>query len=447
MNRAVTNLLSTGLDVYNCVICLFMIIYLSFSVKRDKSARYLLGSIISIIIFNIADMSNWVSEGLEPHWKVPCLHILTFVYYFVPPFIFETIIKFIEANIAPKKVNPWIFRSSLILSGIYFVLVIITPFTGFFYYIDENNFYHRGTYNYFCVAFYAAYFILITIMVIIYRKNFSKNAFLSFLSFSVFPIVLQIIQMFFYGLSLVNVGLTIAILLIFLNMHMNLEYSFSATVKKVREQRKKIFTLEEQIIFSFSNLVESREIEDDDGAQRTSLYVSLLAQKAMDDGYYPGILSRDYVRSLIKASPMHDIGVITVSDSIMKKPGPLTESERKEMQKHTVEGGKIIKKILSGYDDEKTIQIAKEMAELHHERWDGKGYPYGLKGEAIPVSARIMAIADVYDALISNRCYKERVSSEEAFKIIEESAGQFDPILVKEFLEIKNEIQMVAPSY
>ena len=139
-------------------------------------------------------------------------------------------------------------------------------------------------------------------------------------------------------------------------------------------------------------------------------------------------------------APMHDIGKVVVSDKILCKPGKLTFEEFEEMKKHAVSGGRIVRKVLDGVADDEYISFASDIATYHHERWDGKGYPMGFCGEEIPMSARIMAIADVFDALISKPCYKEAVSREDAFRIIEEESGtHFDPNLVAVFLKHKDE--------
>ena len=135
---------------------------------------------------------------------------------------------------------------------------------------------------------------------------------------------------------------------------------------------------------------------------------------------------------------MHDVGKILIPDSILLKPGRLTAEEFERMKAHATEGNKVVMEILNGITDEEYLSFASDIATYHHERWDGSGYPKGLKGEEIPLPARIMALADVYDALVSERCYKKAIPPEEAFKIIEEESGShFDPLLVEVFLRHK----------
>ena len=153
-------------------------------------------------------------------------------------------------------------------------------------------------------------------------------------------------------------------------------------------------------------------------------------------------LKNHFASNLIKAAPMHDLGKITVDDVVLRKPGKFTPEEYAIMKTHSEEGAKIVKNILNEYGDENFELIAENVAHYHHERWDGNGYPKGLKGEEIPLEARIMAIADVYDALVSKRVYKDEFSFEDANKIILDGMGkQFDPGLEKYYLLAREKIE------
>lgn len=147
---------------------------------------------------------------------------------------------------------------------------------------------------------------------------------------------------------------------------------------------------------------------------------------------------------LVKAAPLHDIGKIAVSDTILQKPGKLTAEEFEAMKEHTTAGGRIVAEVLKGIEEKGYIDIASQVAACHHEKWDGSGYPNGLQGKEIPIGARIMAVADVFDALVSKRCYKEPMSVDRAFDVIRESGGShFDPELAGIFCKIKNEVEEV----
>lgn len=221
----------------------------------------------------------------------------------------------------------------------------------------------------------------------------------------------------------------------------NLQNDIIKKTDEITEQNKKIIYIQEQTIYGMANLIESRDSDTGEHAKRTSLYVELLGKAAKEAGYHKEIITDGYIEILKKAAPMHDIGKIVVSDSILKKPGKLTEEEFKKIQNHTIAGEKIIREVLSGIESEDYVKIAADIAVSHHERWDGNGYPYKLKGEEIPLEARIMAIADVFDALVSPRCYKDPFSTDEAFEIISLSRGtHFDPVLTDLFISKKDEV-------
>ncbi|MDE7179260.1 MAG: HD domain-containing protein [Lachnospiraceae bacterium] len=206
----------------------------------------------------------------------------------------------------------------------------------------------------------------------------------------------------------------------------------------------RMLAIQENAIIGMAGLIESRDQDTGEHVKRTSRYVELLAHAAQKAGYCTDILTDDYTELLIKAAPMHDIGKIAVSDAILQKPGRLTDEEFEEMKKHTTAGGRIIVEVMSNIEEKRYIDIATQVAEAHHEKWDGSGYPKGLKGDEIPIGARIMAVADVFDALVSKRCYKEPMPMDKAFDIIRESGGShFDPELAGLFCGIRREVEAV----
>lgn len=211
----------------------------------------------------------------------------------------------------------------------------------------------------------------------------------------------------------------------------------------VRHNRK-MLAIQENAIIGMADLIENRDQDTGEHVKRTSRYVELLTRAAQREGYCSQVLTDDYVELLIKAAPLHDIGKITVSDAILQKPGRLTAEEFDAMKKHTTEGGRIVAEVLKGIEEKGYIDIASQVAAFHHEKWDGTGYPNGLRGETIPLSARIMAVADVFDALVSKRCYKEPMAVDEAFGVIRESGGShFDPALAAIFCKIRKEVEEV----
>ena len=187
--------------------------------------------------------------------------------------------------------------------------------------------------------------------------------------------------------------------------------------------------------------------DDETGAhiRRTKNYVKLLAEYFYDKKTYPKLLTLEYINSIYEAAPLHDIGKIGIPDSILKKPGKLTEEEFEIMKTHATLGKNVIQNTMNAYDKNDFLKVAYNIAFYHHEKWDGTGYPNGLKGNDIPLEAQFMTLADVYDALISKRRYKEAFSFEVAEKIILEGEGTvYSPEIIEAFLELKEEFQKIA---
>ena len=164
-------------------------------------------------------------------------------------------------------------------------------------------------------------------------------------------------------------------------------------------------------------------------------------KKLAEEHQFEDILTPSYMEDMIVAAPLHDVGKIHIPDAILNKPGKLDNDEFMVMKSHAAAGAEIIDRTIESTGDISYLKIAKEMAEYHHERVDGKGYPHGIGVEVIPLCAKILAVADVFDALVSKRCYKDAMPLDKAFSIIEEEAGNhFDQIVAKAFLDSRDEI-------
>lgn len=196
----------------------------------------------------------------------------------------------------------------------------------------------------------------------------------------------------------------------------------------VKSSARQINSIQEQMIVGMANMVESRDSNTGGHIKRTSYVMAILADELRREKFLD--LSEDFFRALVKSAPMHDLGKIAIDDAILRKPGRFTPEEYEVMKTHPAKGAAIVENLLASVEDPEFVQIARNVALSHHERYDGRGYPNGLKGEEIPVEARIMAVADVYDALVSKRCYKDKFSFDTAYEIIVEGMGtQFDPSL------------------
>lgn len=230
--------------------------------------------------------------------------------------------------------------------------------------------------------------------------------------------------------------------------HLELSLYRKSLEKEVEKRTSEIEVLKASIIEAMGSLAEYRDNETGAHIQRTQHYVRIMCEYLSETHKYREIITDEYIDLLFKTSPLHDIGKVGIKDTILLKPGKLTFEEFEEMKKHASFGEEVIARIIKQRGEIEFLKYAKEIAGGHHEKWDGTGYPKGLKEDSIPLSARIMAIADVYDALISKRVYKEAFSHEKACSIIKEGRGKhFDPDLVDAFFAIEEKFLNIANQY
>lgn len=217
------------------------------------------------------------------------------------------------------------------------------------------------------------------------------------------------------------------------------------TLENIYSQNKRIRGVQRKVISSFANLVESRDSFTGEHIKRTTKYVEMIAKQLVSKGFYLDELTPQKIELFVYAAPLHDLGKIHVSDQILCKPSRFTPEEFEIMKIHAEEGKKLIEENLTGVESEEYLNCAKIMALYHHEKWDGSGYPNKVAGKDIPLCARIMAAADVLDALLSKRQYKEAMSIDEAFSIFEESRGtHFEPCIVDAVLMSREKIAEIA---
>jgi putative two-component system response regulator len=206
--------------------------------------------------------------------------------------------------------------------------------------------------------------------------------------------------------------------------------------------------LEDNIVKGFSEIVEYRDTNTGGHIVRTSRYVDLLGKGLRErSSRFAEELTPDELDIIVRAAPLHDIGKIAISDAILLKPGKLTPEEFEIMKTHAAIGGKLLRQMYERMPTQRYLKYGIMIAEGHHEKFDGSGYPNGLAGENIPLCARLMAVADVYDALIDNRCYRSGLKHEAACEIIKNGKGaHFDPLLIDVFMEVQDQFQAVAKS-
>ena len=215
-------------------------------------------------------------------------------------------------------------------------------------------------------------------------------------------------------------------------------------IEETREKNAIITRMQENLIVTMADLVESRDQNTGDHIKKTAAYTRIIMDEMRKEGCYAEQLTDRFMADVFHSAPLHDIGKISVPDAVLNKPGRLTDEEFAQMKLHTVYGGQVLQKTRDSFMNISYLKVAKDLATYHHEWWNGKGYPEGLKGEEIPLSARIMAVADVFDALVSKRCYKAGMPFEKAMDIIREETGtHFDPQVAGAFLNAADEVRNV----
>jgi len=213
----------------------------------------------------------------------------------------------------------------------------------------------------------------------------------------------------------------------------------------IHERTTRLKKLKNGIVFVLANMVENRDILTGKHIERTSIYLEVLFKAMLKYKVYYNEISKWDFDLLVSSARLHDIGKITITDLILNKPDRLTDDEFNMIKTHAAEGERIISNIIAESGDETFLQYARLFAGYHHEKWNGAGYPNGLKNLDIPLQGRIMALVDVYDALVSERSYKQPILHEEAVEIIKGSSGShFDPEIVKVFLLCEKEIETVS---
>jgi putative two-component system response regulator len=215
--------------------------------------------------------------------------------------------------------------------------------------------------------------------------------------------------------------------------------------KKVQEKTRQVVELQSSLLTAMSELVESRDSVTGGHIERTQSYLELLVTRMWEKQIYWEEISSERIEFFVASAPLHDVGKIAISDTILNKPGKLTPEEFEIMKKHTIFGEETLDTIMKMTSSTDFLENAKLFAGSHHEKWDGTGYPRGLKEKEIPLHGRLMAIADVYDALIAVRPYKSALSPEEAEKMILDGRGtHFDPVLTDIFLELSPGFAQIA---
>lgn len=323
-------------------------------------------------------------------------------------------------------------RNRLLLQMPFFINVVIVVVGINSLEFKEGSYsnYSMGVSAYTCFAVVGIY-LLFSLFVFIKRWHYiESNKRVSILTYLLTMGGITIIQAIIPEILLTSVAVTIMVIGIYINQE-------DPTLHEISRYHS-------EMVMGFATLVESKDGSTGGHIKRTTEYVKLLANELRKRGYYREVLTKDYIQNLCQAAPMHDIGKIAVPDVVLQKPGRLTDEEFGIIKKHTVDGGRIIEETFGNLGNDEYSKMAYNVAKYHHEKWNGKGYPEGLKQQEIPLCARIMAVADVFDAVSEKRCYRDAMPLDQCFDIIRSGSGQdFDPIIAEVFLDSREKVEQI----
>lgn len=327
---------------------------------------------------------------------------------------------------------PVKLRTKFLLNAPFFlnIIIVVVNIGSLEYREGEMSNYSMGVSAYTCYIMVALYIVLTIATFCRYWKYIDVQKRASILTYLIILAAVTITQVIFPEILVTSIGVTVFILGIYLNLE-------DPSLRELAHYHN-------EMVIGFANLIENRDNNTGGHIKRTVEYVRLIADELKSRGLYNDILTSDYVENLLKAAPMHDIGKVAVPDAILCKPGKLDDDEYAMMKKHAERGGDIVRETFRNFGREEYRMMAFEVARYHHEKWNGKGYPDGLKGEEIPLCARIMAVADVFDAISENRCYRAAMPMDKCFAIMKDGSGKdFDPVIADLFVEMREKVERV----
>ena len=422
------------MDFYLSIVILTELLMLTMSVHvlfyrgfNKAQKGWFLATFITIMVCSAAEYAVHCG-AYDPIFKIP-LTILTVIQFSLAP-----IMAMLFSGALGLKYQG---KIAVIFFGVNFLMEAVLAIFGKVFFFDDVG-YQRGDLFILYEIFYAVSLVYLLVALVLVGKHF-KHRDAATIVLILICLVGGVVPMTFFKINVAYLAIGIAASLCYIFYNDLIQQDMK---EELMENQRKLSEMQNHIISGMANLIESRDTDTGEHVNRTSRYVKIIADSARRRGVYANQIDDKFIMLLYTLAPMHDVGKIVVSDQILKQPRRLTKEEFEIMKKHARDGGVVVKRILEGITDEEYIRFAADIATYHHERWDGTGYPLGLTGEEIPLAARIMAIADVFDALVSKRCYKDAIPFEEAFEIIESESGtHFDPKLVDVFLKEKETIK------
>lgn len=414
--------------------CLLIVLYMVYIYAREKLTykikkrergfeRLVAAGIFGIVLDGATAYTvNHLHE--IPKYVNDVLHLLFLCSMDCIVFCMFLYIKEITGN-QSKKVR--IQRLPLLIN----LAVVVLFLPELTYHSGEMTNYSMGISAYTCYVMVMIYMIATIFLLIRNKNHLDSHKEITILTCLVVSIVVTVYQMLHPQALISCLVPTFTIIATYLNLE-------NPLFLKLQNHNR-------EMVMGFSALIENRDGNTGGHIRRTTEYVKILAEELIARGYYEDVLTEDYKKNLLLAAPMHDIGKIAIPDAILQKPGKLTDEEYEKMKTHAACGGEIVRETFGTSSDEAYGTMAYEVARHHHEKWNGRGYPDQLLGDAIPLCARIMAVADVFDAVSANRCYRRALPLDTCFRIIKEGRGtDFEPLLVDVFLDKEEEIRQIC---
>ncbi|MGN0688747.1 MAG: HD-GYP domain-containing protein [Oscillospiraceae bacterium] len=367
---------------------------------------------------NYPDKMPWIVNQL--------LHLGMFVSYEI--YVALLFWYWVSVTVGVPKVK-WI-RAAYILPSAVSVFLTIWFIPELRVVQGEYTNYSMGMSVYVAFLSAAIYCVLTAAVIIIKHRYIPQRKKISIYTSLVFIVIIMAIQIIFPE-SLVS---CFAVVMATISIYLNME---NPSIHELQHYHN-------EMVMGFATLVENKDDNTGGHIRRSSAYANLIAKNLRKNKKYKYLITKDFLSNLEQSAPMHDIGKIGIPDAILQKPGRLTAEEYDKMKEHSVIGGKIIRDTFGHLYNVEYENMAYQVALYHHEKWNGKGYPEKLSGTDIPLCARIMAVADVFDAVSAKRCYRDAMPLEECYRIIENGRGvDFDPEIVDAFFMDKNRIEEI----
>ena len=422
------------------VMCLLILAYIGIIFMREgnqlnRISQNVNGNPLFDVIFIVSEMAV-LFDGITactinftdqvPRIVNLLLHFCMFISYQI--YMLLLFWYWVTATVGVPK-RKWI-KTALLLPGILSIglMTALMPRLQFIQGVYTN--YSMGAAVYVCFIMVGVYFVLTIAVIVAKNRNIpvkKRKALSTTLACIVIIMSLQIIFPEFLVTS-------IAIAMITISIYINIE---NPAIRGLEHYQH-------EMVMGFATLVENKDDSTGGHIRRTSEYAVLIAKQLRKMAKYKAVITKDYMDHLEQSAPMHDIGKIGIPDAILQKPGKLTDEEYDKMKEHPVIGGKIIEDTFGHLFDDEYENMAYQVAMYHHEKWNGKGYPTGLAGMDIPLCARIMAVADVFDAVSAKRCYRDAMPLEECYRIIESGRGtDFDPDVVDAFMMNRDQVEEI----